>query len=306
MKVYVHGNCQATIIRNLINEVFPDWEVLSYEVFSNAIIDEINKYRDIVRTFDIIITQNIWHGYRGVEELCTHWIAHNKSESARLLTFPSLFFRGMHPAIYYLRNEGQDIENLGMPYHDLTLLYLMTRGARLVDLVSIMCAPDLYSQSFVKNEFKVSLDELRRREDDEGLTVKLSPWLINNGARRQFFHTINHPSREVMVFITNALLASLNINKIISIEGHDYLAYPHIAASPSVLRHLSATSNDESNRLFVNGMAINLSRRDFYSKSINYILDLNIASISDLLFSHPETASFVARLQADGIDRFLR
>lgn len=305
LKIYFHGNCQAPILHRLIGEVRPEWSLGSYEVFSDAIVANLDHYRHLVRTADVVVAQPIWTGYRGIYDLSTEWITQNKPDTARLITIPSLFFRGLHPAVFYLRDEGEDIQNVGMPYHDMTLLYLLSQRLGHDAIVDALCSPALYSRDFVHAEFATALEELRRREDADQLTVRLSPWLAACGARRQTFHVINHPTREVMAFVANAILEALGEDPAVSSEGHDDLGRPHIPPAPSVLHHLGSPPAAGMDDFLLGDPTQSLARRPYYARTIDLMSVRSPADIYTLIARQDEQRGFLDRLKQDNIDRFL-
>src|ERR1700733_5636280 len=94
MLVYIHGNCQARAIAEMLAPVFPQWEVPYYEGFQQNIIDEIEDYHALVARADIIIAQSIHRGYRDRDDLSLDWVRSAAKPGTPVITFPSMYFGG--------------------------------------------------------------------------------------------------------------------------------------------------------------------------------------------------------------------
>jgi Polysaccharide biosynthesis enzyme WcbI len=153
MRVYVHGNCQAPAIAYLIRQQHADWDIASYEVFSEKIINEIDRYHHYVETADIIICQPVQDGYRDRIDLSSDWVRASAKPSVQFVIFPSLFFDGQLVGCRSTR-----IPAYGMPYHDALFVHLVVSGVDLPDITKILLADDLYSDAFIEAEITLSLD----------------------------------------------------------------------------------------------------------------------------------------------------
>src|SRR5271166_333094 len=159
MQIYIHGNCQGPAIASLIKLQFPEWDIAAYEVFSEKIINEIDRYHQYVETADIIIAQPIHDGYREREDLSLNWVKSAAKPSAQFVIFPSMFFDGQ-----LVGCQGLKIPAYGMPYSDTLFVHLTCAGLDLPDILRILLADDLYSDEFMDNEVAASINEMIRRE----------------------------------------------------------------------------------------------------------------------------------------------
>jgi hypothetical protein len=232
MRVYVHGNCQAPAIASLVKEQFPDWEVGSYEVFTQKIIDEVETYRDLVSKADIILSQPVHDGYRDREDLSLSWVRSAAKPDAPVVVFPSLFFDGQ---LVGWRSIG--IPGYGMAYQDMLVLHCAALGMSANRISAIALAEDLYPPSFIEEEINSSIAEMQRRES-AGTNIQVSPFLRRYGHNTPLFHVINHPCRPALAYIANAILIYLGYSAGISCTGPECLPYPHVPLHASVLRYL--------------------------------------------------------------------
>jgi hypothetical protein len=290
----------------MMKEANPDWRIHSYEVHTKEIVQDLEIYKDFVREADIIITQPIWDNYRDTPELSTKWIFENRSQSSVFVKYPSIFFRGAHPSQYYLRDATTAVHSYGVPYHDLTLLYLMSKGVGLEGCIAAMCSPDLFSQQFIEGEFDRSIAELSKREAAESISIPLSQWLDRHGRERPLFHVINHPFRPVLAFVANAVISAIGAGSPVSEEGKDYIAKPHIPVSPSVISHLNLIVSDSHGFFRLSGQTEDMSRAVYYKHVFDMMSAKTPSELTDLIQRYPDQAAFIGRLEGDRIRDFVR
>ena len=68
MDVHIHANCQAIPIAGMLREAEPDWRVTWFEVHGPEIIEHFDDHCARIRTADLVISQPIHQGYRGIQE----------------------------------------------------------------------------------------------------------------------------------------------------------------------------------------------------------------------------------------------
>jgi len=233
MRVYVHGNCQAPAIASLLAAQFPEWEVSSYEVFTQKIIDEADAYRDSVMSADIIISQPIRDNYREREDLSLAWIRSQAKPGSPVVVFPSMFFDGQLVGWRSVAFPG-----FGMPYLDMLVLHCAALGMSAERTAAIVLDDDLYSDPFIAQEISLSIAEMRRREIADDIDIPLSPFLDQFGTTTPLFHVTNHPYRQAIAYITNAILAYLGLSGKVPMTGDECLRFPHVPLAGSVRRFL--------------------------------------------------------------------
>ena len=191
------------------------------EVFSVDLGVGANDVVNLVRNADIIISQPVNDGYRGVEFLSTTWISKNIKRGGRLLKVPIVYDRTHLPQCYPLArlHEGR------LAYHDAHALDYYLRGASAEDFLRDTRRSDFFSKSFILSEAIRSLQEILRREREAKVDVPVSDSLAEALAVRQPMHSVNHPDRALLAELTNRLLAQM---------GRSETA---IAAGESVLDH---------------------------------------------------------------------
>jgi hypothetical protein len=159
MLVYVHGNCQAPPLAAMLAKVYPEWRIEAYECFNTKIVDEIERYREIVAHADILMSQPIHDGYRDRDDLSLNWVRANVKPGAALVVIPALHFNGQ---LVSWRSVG--FPGYGMDYHDMTLFQLAATELDVDSIVEILMDEALYPPDFVANEIEIALAEAWTRK----------------------------------------------------------------------------------------------------------------------------------------------
>jgi hypothetical protein len=232
MRIHIHANCQAVPLAGMLNEAYPEWKISFFEVHAQPIIDHLDQYYDAVRTADVVLSQPIHDGFRAREDLSLKWVKANVHARASLIVIPSLHFAAHQPSW-----EGNPF-----PGFDLLGAHLVASGLepdlalqRLLDL-------DLLTDAEIDREIDTAIAETVRRERDDEIDIKISPFLNENARVRMIFHLSNHPLRETTVWVANAVIERLGFPKRVSVAGYDYQGDPHIPPLPTITRYLAARS----------------------------------------------------------------
>lgn len=232
MRVHIHANCQAVPLAGLLNEAEPDWEISYFEVHANDIIDNVDEYHHKIQSADLVLTQPIHRGFRNRDDLSVDWVRANIRKDATLLVFPSMHFAGHHPGLDALPLAG-------LPFLSSLLVgHLIAAGETQAAALDRILSDNFISESEIETEIQVAMNEMKRREVEDGLDVFISPFFDENCRTKTVFHIQNHPFREAMVFIANRLLAHLGRAARAPVEGRDYQPDVHIPPLPSVARFL--------------------------------------------------------------------
>lgn len=235
MKIYLHGNCQTTVIKKMLDELDLGLDVKSREIHVIDVDKDMDEYSLDVAQADFIVTQSVKKDYRGDNRLSSQWIAENKSPSAQVITFPSTYFQGYTPSIFYLRPH----DAFGMPYHDLHIVDFVCAGLSVGEITAQLTAPDFLSPAFVLSEMMLSIAELRKREGEIDLSA--ATIIEDCYQKSSLFHTVNHPSRSFFYYLLPQLLDRMGIYVKPSMIGPDYLVGTLVPPCVSVVRGLNLT-----------------------------------------------------------------
>jgi hypothetical protein len=232
MRIHIHANCQAIPLAGMLNEAYPDWEISFFEAHAQPIIDQLDRYYEWVRTADVVLAQPIHDGFRGRDDLSLSWVRANIRPGGSLIVFPSMHF-GAHQASWEMNPS---------PGFDLLAAHLVASGLQPADALRHLLSTDLLSDADIEREIEAAILETKRREIEDEMDVKISPFLEEHSRTRMLFHINNHPMRETAVFIANAILERMGFPRRVLVEGHDYQPNPHVAPLPAITRFLASRS----------------------------------------------------------------
>lgn len=236
MRIYIHGNCQAPAMASLIREVASDHQVASREVFSLDLEADRDDFFDDISNADIIFTQPVSSGYRGVEWLGSDWIYSAAKSSAQIFTFPVVYHRGMLPQCFPLPGLYQS----RLAYHDAHALDYYLRGRTVQEFLFDSSKIDFLPARFALAEALDSTLELLRRERAARVDAVVSDILAERQQLGQPLFVVNHPERAVLASLTNKLLHLANAPFSVNVEGRELLdqfVFPPYVSVLRAIRH---------------------------------------------------------------------
>jgi len=201
MKLYIHGNCQSTALRRMVDDLGSAIRVRSREVHALNIPDEIDAYVRDISEADVILTQPVGNDYRDEPRLSLSWIEANKRRDSVVVRFLPLYTRCYMPSQGYLAS----IDALAMPYHDYHIVDHYLRGTPVNSVLTDLDDPELYNRDFLDNELSLDFNEAKRRERENVVQIPLTDFIVEAYRYRLLFHTINHPSRLLLAIAQPAL-----------------------------------------------------------------------------------------------------
>lgn len=265
MHVHIHGNCQSTPLRKILEECKPEWRVTNREVHSIDLSTEIPDYEEEIKSANVIMAQPIANNYRGEPRLSSTWIRENKRPDAKLVTFVPMYFRGYCPETGYLTG----LQNFRSPYFDYNIVEAYLCGSPAEDIASQMTRDDFYSRKFVRRHVTSSIDEMRRRESDARADLVISD-LVADGYRNNLqFFTFNHPARVLLVNVVRRALVLLKEHTAVSDLGPEYrmddTLFSPYRCTKEALR-LAPTEHDGR----IRAAAIDFDRLEYTKRSFAY------------------------------------
>lgn len=191
----VVGNCQAESTRKLL---------MSTGHFSGERIAPVHEleapdmgwFLDLVARADVLVTQPIRDGYRGLP-VGTGQLRALLRRGARHVVVPVLRFDGLMPYQAIIRDPDEPSLNPPVvPYHDLRTLCLAAGAAPAP-------AP---SRDALRRAAAMSVEQIRVRERAHG-TVVVSDYL----ERSPVWHTVNHPDNATLTAMAARVLQALGL-----------------------------------------------------------------------------------------------
>jgi hypothetical protein len=298
MDVHIHANCQAIPIAGMLREAEPDWRVTWFEVHGPEIIEHFDEHRARIQTADLVISQPIHQGYRDREELSIDWIRDHIRPDATLLVVPSIHFSGHHPGLDGLPLAGQPFLS------NLLAAHLVASGCAPGEAVQLLLSDYLLSEAEIDTEIQISLDETTRREIEDHIDIRISPFLGQHCRSKALFHIQNHPLRVTTVFVANQILAWLGQPARVQIEGRDYQRGTHVPPLPSVARYLRVHGGEgvdiETDELVqLPGFPL-MTQVEYYSLIIDRLSTFSREEVFDAVRHRWPTVQLLTRLARQG------
>ncbi|RIA46302.1 hypothetical protein DFR49_0840 [Hephaestia caeni] len=247
MNIYIHANCQASAIARMLADNLPAISIKSREAHVIDVARDREAFLVDIAEADVVICQPIADGYRGVDFLSLSYVRDHVTPGTTVLTFPSIFFRGHHPQIFYARV----IPNVpgAPPYHDAHILALYADGHSPAEIAELVGSEHFLAPEFVKAEADQSLRDLALREEAAAIDLPLSAFIAEHLAEDRLFHTINHPQPLLFAQLCRAVSERLDLPWPAERPPRDYLSIPSLPLYPSVKAALQIDSPRVSYRL---------------------------------------------------------
>ena len=307
MDVHVHANCQAIPIAGMLREAYPEWNVTWFEAHGSEIIERFDEHCSRIRSADLVLSQPIHRGYRNREELSLDWVRQNVRSGATLLVFPS-----MHFAAHHLGLDGLPLQ--GLPFlSSLLAAHLVASGCDVEQTVSLLLGEDLLKDEEIETEIQASLDETKRREQEDKIDIWISPFMEANCRSRLMFHIQNHPLRETAAYIVNRVLQCLDLPRRVSNEGRDYQKETHVPPLPAVARFLRERGGSDCDP--AGGMVLlpgypTMTQTEYYGLIARCLVAFPAEEVFAVVAARWPTIQVLRRLAAQGssipgIDRWL-
>lgn len=218
-KILYYGNCQPNAIKELLVNVFNEYDVTVIFCW----VDTISKdyILEKVREADIIITQPIHHNYRGTDYLHTEFILENANMNTEIFIFPSLHFEFYYFDYKYklLKDNVLLKDPSDYHYHGLINIFKDSKNTD-VYLNEYVNNINLKSYQELENMANNSINELRKREQEmisyhnvhkNCNIIIVSDYIKENYKKELLFYSINHPTKYILQYIAKYIINKLSL-----------------------------------------------------------------------------------------------
>ncbi|MCC0175431.1 hypothetical protein I4641_00355 [Waterburya agarophytonicola K14] len=209
MKKYlIYGNCQTVIIKQLLeqnpefNSTYEQIELKVVHLMSENDLDDLEK---AVSETDIFVHQNISDNYKGIPQLGTNYLKTKLKTESKSISIPVSFFTGYNPEMVYIKDRNNvTVVSDFSDYHDFNLIKLFDSGVSPDEAAKIIQDVNFFTPRYILSNLHYSIAELERREAN--IDIKISNFLRKYHRNHKLFHTINHPAKVVLNYISNEIL----------------------------------------------------------------------------------------------------
>lgn len=235
-KILFYGNCQCGALKDII--IFPK---KFNKVFIPCFLTKLNKnnFTNLIKNFDIIITQPISDNYRNKFYLSTKYLLNNCNKKCIIIIFDSCYFHFYYPDLTYIKfNNSTNYLQKPIDYHYKHMIYSYKNNLSISDYINnYVNNINLYSIDELNNMATISLNDLYSRYLFSINNYKLNDnihiftshdFIKDNYKNILLFYSMNHPTKHLLYFISNNISnILLKYNIIININYNiDVLSDP--------------------------------------------------------------------------------
>lgn len=211
--VVVVGNCQAGALEMMLNtneEFTRRFEFVTFPAvheIPEAMMPDLHR---AVADATVVMPQRVQEDYRNGIGLGTETLA-NIAGSATVVRWPSVYWAGYFPDLFYLRDaDGQPVVDGPFDYHDRTILEAYASGLDVSSTCKLLEDPERPSDAQAWAADATAELDIRGQDCE----VKVTSFISSRFRDELLFFTMNHP--------TNRLLAHMaqQITELIGIPGN--------------------------------------------------------------------------------------
>ena len=125
---------------------------------------------------------------------------------------------------------------------------------------------NLYSKTLSENFCFKSIKDLRKREEESNIDIKVSEYIRKNYMKEKLFNQFNHPKRVIFEFLTKSILERIGINNVVSLSSIGYLDGTSTPIYPSTLKNLELEFDEIGNDKLYFGIGGEIKQEDVVSK----------------------------------------
>jgi hypothetical protein len=210
-RAVVVGNCQATALEWVLaaNDAFAARFALArfppVHEMPDAMVPGLHR---AVAGAAVIILQRVDEGYRAGIGLGTETLAGLARPGATVVRWPSVYWAGYVPDLFYLRDAGgQPVLDGPFDYHDRTILAAFAAGRDPQATCRLLADPELPSRAPDWAARATAELDVRGRDCD----VEVASFIAERFRRELLFFTMNHPSNRMLRFIADRIAELLGV-----------------------------------------------------------------------------------------------
>lgn len=243
MKIVIAANCQSLALARIFKSLKGEdgnaiFNVIFDKPFYEVTGDDKEDFLKSLSEADTLLYQpHIGKQHTPEWRTSQYWI--ENTTATHCISFASIFFTGYNPELTYIRNSnGQHLNEGFVDYHDKRIAKLYVEGKTPPQILSEF-QKILPSEKDVKENLAATLKEMRDRERDFKLDIKLSTFIETNYQKERLFFTYNHPANAVLFEVIRQFLAIIKVNIAAQPEmANELLRYDEFPILPSVKQYL--------------------------------------------------------------------
>lgn len=210
-RAVVIGNCQAKALELMLttNDAFAArFELVSFPAvheIPDAMVPELHA---AVADAALVIPQRVDEGYRDAIGLGTETLA-RVAGTAPVLRWPSVFWAGYVPDLFYLRGEdGRPVVDGPFDYHDRTILNAYAAGMDAAAACALLADPEQPSGALEWAERATAELDVR----GQGCEIHVASFIAERFREQLLFFTMNHPSNRLLAHMAEQVVQQLGLS----------------------------------------------------------------------------------------------
>lgn len=207
---YIVGNCQAKALETVLNlsENFRSYFEFSPLPAVHVIKPEqVQQLHEKLPSAGLLVGQFVTEQYRDGIGLGLQTLQELTAPNSINLSWPSMYFNGYNPELFYFKNKNGSSFNESFDYHHKIIYSGFIKGLSVSEVSESISNTDRFNNAAMLAQ--KSLDELSIRESD--LDLRVTQFVTDNFKTKRLFWTFNHPSSSVIAEIARQVLERLEI-----------------------------------------------------------------------------------------------
>ncbi|HTC58547.1 MAG TPA: WcbI family polysaccharide biosynthesis putative acetyltransferase, partial [Solirubrobacteraceae bacterium] len=204
-RVVVVGNCQAKALEMMLatNEEFTKrFEFVSFPAVHEILAETVPELHAAVADAAVVIPQKIDDGYRDGIGLGTETLA-GIAEKATVVRWPSVYWAGYFPDLFYLRDElERPVVDGPFDYHDRSILQAYASGLDIAATCRFLQDPDQPSDALAWAANATAELDVRGQDCE----VKVTSFIASRFRDELLFFTMNHPANSLLGFMAQQIV----------------------------------------------------------------------------------------------------
>lgn len=240
--ILLYGNCQVQSLYDFLNLKLKKRKERNINyLYISCYSTNLNKeeFINIIKKFNIVITQPIKDNYRNKDYLGTNFILNNINYN-KVIIFNSCYFDFYYPDLTYLYDKNNNLIyiNKKVPYHHKYMIdYYKNKKSIENYIEEIVNNENLLSKDYLENK---AIDSLNILEDKYNIMIKeynkfknvyfinIVDFIKNNYKDKLLFYANNHPTKYLGQFIAKNIIKILKINFNINYNYDPHYPQKHI------------------------------------------------------------------------------
>lgn len=260
------GTCQVVALAEILNKI----DGFSREYGTEAIIpvhaypvEKMDNIIENIKSIDLIIAQPISQQYLGGKFSTKRLLENIDKEKTRIIMLPFAYFDGYYPSIFYMKDSlGNKVEKNGISYHDRNILkHLMeaidinktelddhlinthNESFHIERITKLLNSENYYGKETSERAAFESVKKLEFREFfpydyGKSVDVKISDYIRDNFRNKCLFHTMNHPTNDLLYELARRILKILNMDTDFNLDIKELLGGSEFGIYPSTINKL--------------------------------------------------------------------